>query len=32
LFVKRITRDEAEGLVAEGDGAVAALDVARAFL
>jgi uncharacterized protein (TIGR03084 family) len=32
LFVKRITRDEAKGLVAEGDGAVAALDVARAFL
>ena len=32
LFVQRITRDEARGLVAEGDGAVAALDVARAFL
>jgi uncharacterized protein (TIGR03084 family) len=32
LFVKRLTRDEAEGLVAEGDGAVAALEVARAFL
>jgi uncharacterized protein (TIGR03084 family) len=32
LFVQRITRGEAVGLVAEGDGAVAALDVARAFL
>jgi uncharacterized protein (TIGR03084 family) len=32
LFVKRLTRDEAEGLVAEGDGAIAALEVARAFL
>jgi uncharacterized protein (TIGR03084 family) len=32
LFVQRLTRDEAQGLVAEGDGAVAALDVARAFL
>jgi uncharacterized protein (TIGR03084 family) len=32
LFVKRLTRDEAQGLVAEGDGAVAALEVARAFL
>jgi uncharacterized protein (TIGR03084 family) len=32
LFAQRITRDEARGLVAEGDGAVAALEVARAFL
>ena len=32
LFAHRITRDEARGLVAEGDGAVAALEVARAFL
>ena len=32
LFAQRISRDEARGLVAEGDGAVAALDVARAFL
>jgi uncharacterized protein (TIGR03084 family) len=32
LFVQRVSRDEAGGLVAEGDGAVAALEVARAFL
>ncbi|HYU39116.1 MAG TPA: maleylpyruvate isomerase family mycothiol-dependent enzyme [Acidimicrobiia bacterium] len=32
LFVQRMTRDEARGLVAEGEGAVAALEVARAFL
>jgi uncharacterized protein (TIGR03084 family) len=32
LFVQRISRDEARGLVAEGDGAVAALEVARVFL
>jgi uncharacterized protein (TIGR03084 family) len=32
LFAQRITRDQARGLVAEGDGAVAALEVARAFL
>ena len=32
LFAQRITRDEARGLVAEGEGAVAALEVARAFL
>jgi uncharacterized protein (TIGR03084 family) len=32
LFAQRISRDEAPGLVAEGDGAVAALEVARAFL
>jgi uncharacterized protein (TIGR03084 family) len=32
LFAQRMTRDEARGLVAEGDGAVAALEVARAFL
>jgi uncharacterized protein (TIGR03084 family) len=32
LFAHRISRDEARELVAEGDGAVAALDVARAFL
>jgi uncharacterized protein (TIGR03084 family) len=32
LFVHRISRDEARGLTAEGDGAVAALEVARAFL
>jgi uncharacterized protein (TIGR03084 family) len=32
LFAHRISRDEARGLVAEGDGAVAALEVARAFL
>jgi uncharacterized protein (TIGR03084 family) len=32
LFVQRMSRDEARGLVAEGDGAVAALEVARAFL
>ena len=32
LFAQRITRDQARGLVAEGDGADAALDVARAFL
>jgi uncharacterized protein (TIGR03084 family) len=32
LFAQRITRDEARGLVAEGDGAIAALEVARAFL
>jgi uncharacterized protein (TIGR03084 family) len=32
LFAQRITRDEARELVAEGDGAVAALEVARAFL
>jgi uncharacterized protein (TIGR03084 family) len=32
VFVKRLTRDDASGLVAEGAGADAALDVARAFL
>lgn len=32
LFVKRLTRKDASGLVAEGAGADAALDVARAFL
>jgi uncharacterized protein (TIGR03084 family) len=32
LFAQRITRDEARSLIAEGDGAVAALEVARAFL
>jgi uncharacterized protein (TIGR03084 family) len=32
LFAQRITRDEATGLVAQGEGAVAALEVARAFL
>ena len=32
LFAHRISRDEARGLAAEGDGAVAALEVARAFL
>jgi uncharacterized protein (TIGR03084 family) len=32
LFAQRTSRDEARGLVAEGDGAVAALEVARAFL
>ncbi|HEY3097025.1 MAG TPA: maleylpyruvate isomerase family mycothiol-dependent enzyme [Acidimicrobiia bacterium] len=32
LFVQRMTRDEARGLVAEGDDAVAALEIARAFL
>lgn len=32
LFAQRITRDEVRGLVAEGEGAVAALEVARAFL
>jgi uncharacterized protein (TIGR03084 family) len=32
LFAQRISRDEARGLVAEGEGAVAALEVARAFL
>jgi uncharacterized protein (TIGR03084 family) len=32
LFVQRLSRDEARGLIAEGDGAVAALEVARAFL
>ena len=32
LFAQRITRDEAAGLVAQGEGAVAALEVARAFL
>jgi uncharacterized protein (TIGR03084 family) len=32
LFVQRMSRDEARGLVAEGDAAVAALEVARAFL
>src|SRR6266571_3762044 len=32
LFAQRITRDQARGLVAEGEGAVAALEVARAFL
>jgi uncharacterized protein (TIGR03084 family) len=32
LFAQRISRDDARGLVAEGDGAVAALEVARAFL
>jgi uncharacterized protein (TIGR03084 family) len=32
LFAQRITRQEARGLVAEGEGAVAALEVARAFL
>lgn len=32
LFAQRITRDQARGLTAEGEGAVAALEVARAFL
>src|SRR6266516_1817477 len=32
LFAQRITRDEAQGLVAQGQGAVAALEVARALL
>jgi uncharacterized protein (TIGR03084 family) len=32
LFVHRMSRDEARGLRAEGEGAVAALEVARAFL
>jgi uncharacterized protein (TIGR03084 family) len=32
LFVQRLSRDDASGLVAEGEGAVAALEVARAFL
>jgi uncharacterized protein (TIGR03084 family) len=32
LYAHRISRDEARGLSAEGDGAVAALEVARAFL
>jgi uncharacterized protein (TIGR03084 family) len=32
LFVQRMTREDAQGLGAEGDGAVAALEVARAFL
>jgi uncharacterized protein (TIGR03084 family) len=32
LFVQRMSRDEARGLTADGDGAVAALEVARAFL
>jgi uncharacterized protein (TIGR03084 family) len=32
VFAQRITRDQARGLVAEGEGAVAALEVARAFL
>jgi uncharacterized protein (TIGR03084 family) len=32
LFVQRISREEARNLAAEGDGAVAALEVARAFL
>jgi uncharacterized protein (TIGR03084 family) len=32
LFAQRITREDARGLVADGDGAVAALEVARAFL
>ena len=32
LYAHRISRDEARGLAAEGDGAVAALEVARAFL
>jgi uncharacterized protein (TIGR03084 family) len=32
LFAHRISRGKARGLVAEGDGAVAALEVARAFL
>jgi uncharacterized protein (TIGR03084 family) len=32
LFVQRMSREDARGLVAEGDGAVAALQVARAFL
>jgi uncharacterized protein (TIGR03084 family) len=32
LFAQRITRDQATGLVAQGEGAVAALEVARAFL
>jgi uncharacterized protein (TIGR03084 family) len=32
VFAQRITRDEARRLLAEGEGAVAALEVARAFL
>jgi uncharacterized protein (TIGR03084 family) len=32
LFVQRLSRDDARGLAADGDGAVAALEVARAFL
>jgi uncharacterized protein (TIGR03084 family) len=32
LFVQRITRENARGLSADGEGAVAALQVARAFL
>jgi uncharacterized protein (TIGR03084 family) len=32
LFVQRMARHDARNLVAEGDGAVAALEVARAFL
>lgn len=32
LFAQRMSRDEARNLVAEGGGAVAALEVARAFL
>jgi uncharacterized protein (TIGR03084 family) len=32
LFVKRMSRDDASGLLAEGAGADAALEVARAFL
>jgi uncharacterized protein (TIGR03084 family) len=32
LFVQRVSRDQARDLVAEGDGAVAALEIARAFL
>jgi uncharacterized protein (TIGR03084 family) len=32
VFAQRITRDEASELVAEGEGAVVALEVARAFL
>ena len=32
LFAQRITRGQARGLVAEGEGAEAALEVARAFL
>jgi uncharacterized protein (TIGR03084 family) len=32
LFVQRMSREEARGVVAEGDGALAALEVARSFL
>jgi hypothetical protein len=32
LFAHRITYQDARGLAAEGEGAVAALEVARAFL